>query len=53
MTLGMRDRHRYVSVSTVQRWVAGQHRIPGPVIAALESWQRERRALDALRERKR
>ena len=41
-------RRLYVSVNTVQRWVSGQRRIPGPAIACLEAWKRERRALDAL-----
>ena len=42
-------RRLYVEASTVQRWVQGRRTIPGPVIACLESWERERRALEALK----
>lgn len=42
-------RRLYVAIPTVQRWVSGKRRIPGPVIACLESWERERRALESLK----
>ncbi len=41
-------RRLYVEVSTVQRWVRGVRRIPGPVIACLEAWQRQAKAEEAL-----
>lgn len=52
-TLGLSQseaaRRLRVAVSTVQRWVHGDRKIPGPVISCLESWERERRALAALK----
>jgi transcriptional regulator with XRE-family HTH domain len=41
-------RRLYVTFSAVNRWATGKRSIPGPVIAALESWERERRVLEAL-----
>ena len=41
-------RRLYVTVTTVQRWVRGTRKIPGPVIAALEAWQRQAKAEEAL-----
>ena len=43
------SRRLYVSVNTVQRWVSGARKIPGPVIAALEAWQRQAKAEEALK----
>ena len=42
-------RRLYVEVSTVQRWARGARKIPGPVIACLESWQRQAKAEEALK----
>lgn len=43
------SRRLYVSVKTVQRWVSGARAIPGPAIAALEAWQRQAQAEEALK----
>ena len=43
------SRRLYVSVNTVQRWVSGARAIPGPAIAALEAWQRQAKAEQALK----
>ena len=44
-------RRLYIDVSTIQRWVAGNRKVPGPAIAALEAWQRQAKAEEALRRR--
>lgn len=41
-------RRLYVSVNTVQRWISGARKIPGPTIACLEAWQRQAKAEEAL-----
>ncbi len=42
-------RRLYVSVNAVQRWISGERKIPGPAIAALEAWQRQAKAEEALK----
>ena len=42
-------RRMYVAVNTVQRWISGENKIPGPVIALLESWTRQVEAEEALK----
>ena len=43
------SRRLYVTVTTVQRWVRGARKVPGPAIAALEAWQRQAKAEEALK----
>ena len=38
----------YVAVQTVQRWVSGENKVPGPVVALLESWIRQVKAEEGL-----
>ena len=41
-------RRLYVEGSTLRRWLSGARGIPGPVVACLEAWERERAAREAL-----
>ncbi len=42
-------RRMYVAVNTVQRWISGESKIPGPAIASLECWTRQIKADEALK----
>ncbi len=42
-------RRMYVTISTVQRWISGESKIPGTAVACLECWTRQIKAEEALR----
>ena len=41
-------RRLYVEGSTLRRWLSGARKIPGPVVACFEAWEREQAARKAL-----
>jgi len=41
-------RRMHVSTQAMQYWVTGQRKIPGPVIALLECWERQLRVKKTL-----
>ena len=41
-------RRMYVTTTTVFRWASEARKVPGPVVALLECWEKQRRLRDTL-----